>query len=303
VVLTKIPPSNRDRRIDGFTLIETIIVIVIVGVISVICAVFIKTGFDSYFNSVRRAEIVEVADIAVQRLAREVRLAVPNSLRVVDSSGNVGSCVTGTCFIEFVPTKSGGKYRNNGDGSTAGNFMCDGATVGATSTTFDVFGAPVYVPGDYVVVDNDANLPAGDDVYAASGNRATITSAANNSPISISSAFGDPTVICGYANNRFQIVDQSTQAVTYSCPITSSTGSIKRYMNYGFNQSQQQPSGGSMVTSLVAGNASYSATCPNVSYMPNVQQRNGLLYFSVTVTDTSGEKVTVFRQIHVDNSP
>jgi len=74
-------------------------------------------------------------------------------------------------------------------------------------------------------------------------------------------------------------------------------------MNYGFNQSQQQPSGGSMVTSLVAGNASYSATCPNVSYMPNVQQRNGLLYFSVTVTDTSGEKVTVFRQIHVDNSP
>jgi MSHA biogenesis protein MshO len=302
--------GNRNNR--GFTLIEVIIVIVITGIIAVMCAIFIKTSFDSYFASVRRAEMVEVADTAVQLLVREIRLAVPNSLRINDTS-NSGACTAGTCYIEFVPTKSGGRYRNAGDGSSRGNFMCDGATAGATNTMFDIYigqalavgviPVPTYANGDYIVVDNDASLTSSgtpSNIYGG-GSRAVISSATNASPVTISSAFGNGNIICSYLNNRFQVVDKNTQAVTYACPKTSAASSISRYAAYGFNAVQPNAAPGGSV-STVAGSATYPATC-QVSYNQNVQERNGLLYFQVTISNSSGESVTVFRQIHVDNSP
>jgi MSHA biogenesis protein MshO len=278
---TTLPPQFRTRRIAGFTLIEVVIVIAILGVVSAICAVFMKTAFDSYFTSVRHAEMVEAADVAVQRLARELRLAVPNSVRIIDSSGNTGTCAANTtCYLEFVPTKSGGIYRNDGDGSTSGNFMCDGTTAGQTNPTFDLLGklAPgtavstiytSYVKGDFVVVDNEANLPAAGAVYGG-GSRAVITSTSNSTPMTISSAtgFGNGSIICGsYTNNRFQIVDQTVQAVTYACPARSG-------IEWGVYQ----------VWSSYSPPSRANSTCPTVnptSFTPTAPTLNA---FIVTVT-------------------
>ncbi len=66
----------------GFTLIEMIVVIVITGIIAGVVAVFLKAPVQGYIDSARRAELTDIADTAIRRMARDVRTAVPNSVRV-----------------------------------------------------------------------------------------------------------------------------------------------------------------------------------------------------------------------------
>ncbi|MGB5495565.1 MAG: prepilin-type N-terminal cleavage/methylation domain-containing protein, partial [Sedimenticolaceae bacterium] len=68
------------RRTDaGFTLIELIIVIIISGVLSIVVMQFITAPIDVYVDQSRRARLVDQAQALTQRLAQDVRLAVPNS--------------------------------------------------------------------------------------------------------------------------------------------------------------------------------------------------------------------------------
>jgi MSHA biogenesis protein MshO len=278
----------------GFTLIEAIMVIVITGIIASIVSVFIKTSVDSYMSTSRRAELTEAADVALRKLAREVRLAVPNSLRLTPAACPAPNAANTCNYLEFVPTKDGGRYRNEGDGSTAGNFLCTGGT---TNATFDVLGVmPSITTGDLVVVYNDASLPnsgSPSNIYGG-GSRAASTN--NTSPLSIG-VLANNTLICSYANNRFQVVDKNIRAVTYACP-TAVPNTMTRYWNYGFNAVQATPPGGTAASAQVVQNA----TC-TMNYTPNVLQRNGLLSITLTVGPTGGEQIVAFREIHVDNAP
>lgn len=79
----------------GFTLLELIIVIIILGIMSVGIAGFMKLSTQTYLNVSERDELLSSARFAVERLNREIRNAVPNSIRVKNDS-------TRQC-IEFVP--------------------------------------------------------------------------------------------------------------------------------------------------------------------------------------------------------
>jgi hypothetical protein len=91
----------------------------------------------------------------------------------------------------------------------------------------------------------------------------------------------------------------ATRAVTYACPTSAAgAGDVQRYANYGFNAGQ-------LTTGLGTAALVAQHTICEVDYTPNVLQRNGILYIKLTVADgtTSGETVSVFQQIHVDNAP
>ena len=286
------------RAAAGFTLIEAIMVIVITGVLFGMIAIFIARPVQGYADSVRRAELTDAADVALRRLVRDIRLALPNSLRVTTSGGNT--------YIEFVMTTAGGRYRSVGDGSSAGTVL---SFTDTTKKTFDVLGTmpanPAITAGDYIVVYNlgsgynpanvynysngsDACLAGGCNVAKVSGTPAgnTVTLTAN--------PFAAQTPPLGSPNARFQVVSGSVMAVSYSCP-TAVAGNLTRYWNYGFNTAQPTPPGGT--TALLAGNA----TCV-VNYSGAAAGRNGLLYLQLTLT-SNGESVSLFEQIHVDNAP
>jgi MSHA biogenesis protein MshO len=290
----------------GFTMIEAIMVIVITGIIGSMVAVFIKTSIDSYVSAERRAELTEAADIALRRMAREVRLALPNSLRIKDSAGNTGACVSpNTCFIEFIPTSNGGRYRDVGDGSTGGNVL---DFVTSTNKTFDVLGvAPTLAAGasgDYIVVYNLGPNYAPADAYqlsncaAAPGcNIAQVSSVAGNAVTLASNPFAAQSPPLPSPNNRFQVVPYATRAVTYACP-TSTAGAITRYWAYGINAAQGTSAPGGSSATVVS-----NATC-TIDYQQAAQQRSGILFVQLNISDAaSGETVSVFQQIHVDNSP
>jgi len=299
--------SSLRRLAPGFTLVEAIIVIVVTGILAGVVAVFITSPVQSYADSVRRAELTDAADVSLRYLVREVRLAVPNSLRIDCAS------VSGWCYLEFVPTKDGGRYRSEGDGSSCGigtapYCLCRSS---ATQATFDVLGIanggnPPAVKNDYIVVYNDASLGSGPsctlpaNVYCATGSRAQVLSvtaatASASARITTTAALANSPDLCLYTNNRFQVVDKDVQAVTYACP-TATVGTLTRYSKYGFNpvQSTILPPGGTASTVI------NNATCVMDS---TLVQGNTLLYIKLTVTDSaSGERIEAFREVSLDNT-
>jgi MSHA biogenesis protein MshO len=281
------------HRAAGFTLVEMIIVIVITGIIAAAVAVFIRLPVEGYADAVRRAELTDAADVSLRRIARDVRRALPNSLRVMETDGtttHVGTCGTAAfaCYVEFIMTQSGGRYRDPADGSTAGDFL---SYTSAADTTFDVLGSlPQMVANDFIVINNLG--VSGADAYAGD-NRALIQSIAGNTVTLASNPFASQSPPLPSPNARFQVVPGGEQAVTFMCA-TSVPSDLRRFWNYGFNASQAAPGGSS--TQLAA-----NASC-QVDYQANATGRNGLLYISLTLT-SGGESVTLFNQIHVDNSP
>jgi len=262
------------RRTRGFTLIEMIVVVAITGIIAAAVAVFIRHPVEGYGDAVRRAELTDAADVALRRVARDVRLALPNSLRVM-SSGGIN-------YVEFIITQSGGRYRDETDGSTGGNLL---DFVGDTS--FDILGPAELAAGDFVVIYNLG--VSGADAYAGN-NRAQVLSLTGGT-VTLNASHVFPFRSPGA---RFQVVPGGVRAVTYACP-QAAAGNLTRHWNYGFNAAQAVPAAGS--SALLAGNV----TC-SVDYSANATGRNGLLFISLTLT-SGGENVTLFNQIHVDNSP
>lgn len=277
----------------GFTLIEAVMVITILGVIVAMISIFIARPVQGYLDTVRRSELADAADLSLRRLTREVRLALPNSLRVLTAGG--------VNYIEFIPTSGGGRYRAPADGSTSGNFL---SFTDSTDVSFDVLGTlpsnPAIALNDYIVVYHlgDGYAPA--NAYVAADpctacNRAKVTGISGNTVTLASNPFAAQTPPLPSPGNRFQVVPGSTRAVTYACP-SITPGNMQRYANYGFTATQAVPTGTPALLST-------NAIC-GVEYTSNATGRSGLLYVSLTLSNAiSGESVTLFQQIHVDNAP
>ncbi len=271
------PPSSLQR---GFTLIESVIVIVITGILLAIVAVFITRPVQGYVDSVRRAELTDQADAALRRMARDVRLALPNSLRQVTNG------------FEFVLTQSGGQYRDESDGSSGAGLKY----LFKDSAGFDVLGSmPTLSAGDLVVVYNLGPGYAPADAYAG-GNVATVgagVGGANPVPLS-SNPFPAQSPQLRSPSARFQVVGGADKVVRYTC----SGGALRRFSACTL----ATPSVCSGSGALLAGGSGAAAANCSFSYAPNVQGRTGLLVTDLSLS-LGGETVTLQNQIHVDNSP
>jgi MSHA biogenesis protein MshO len=283
--------SDNKHTQTGFTLIELIMVIVITGIISGMVAVFIKTPIDQYIDITRRAEITDIADTALRRMERDIRTSVPNSVRL---SGR---------YLEFLPTKAGGRYRANAVGGLGG---CAGAgdelSFTAADSCFEITGAAIdFAAGDYIVVGStqaDGNLP-----YNTSTNgilRAYTGGAGLKTVVVMTGAAQFPTSAYLPLKQHFDVIPNDQQAVTYACEnvggTIDGTGTLKRYWAYGFNLTQVAPPlGGS--SALLAHKISACAMSYNT-----INQRNGLIAISLTITE-DGESINLYSEIHVNNMP
>ena len=278
----------------GFTLIEAIVAIVITGIVAGIVAVFIAKPVEGYADSVRRAELTDVADVALRRMTRDVRLALPNSLRTVANG------------FEFVMTRAGGRYRADGDGSTCGNFLfttdvdCTPGVETASELDFDVLGPmPAITGGDRIVVYNFGAGYAPADAYAG-GNIATVSGAVaitvNPVPL-VANPFPAQLPPLPSPTARFQVVGATDLVVRYTC----TGGVLTRFAGCSLATPSVCAGTGAVLAGSVT--AEPKATCI-IDYASAATGRNGLLLVRLTLTDTpSGESATLVQQIHVDNAP
>lgn len=88
------------RLQKGFTLIELIIVIVLLAIVAGFSFQFVGIGAQMFSTGSERLQTIETSRFAIERLTREIRGAVPNSVRV-----------SGEC-IEFAPIVAAGTYYN-----------------------------------------------------------------------------------------------------------------------------------------------------------------------------------------------
>jgi len=72
----------------GFTLVELIIVIVLLGIMGTMGANFISQAFQGFADTDARTEIYEEGQLVLARMERELRIAVPNAILV--EPGNSG---------------------------------------------------------------------------------------------------------------------------------------------------------------------------------------------------------------------
>lgn len=276
----------------GFTLVEMVLVIVVTGIVAAALALFFRPTLQLYLDSRSRAALADAGATAAQRLLRDVRAAVPNSIRQPNSQ-----------CLELVPSFAGGRLRLAPDTQLAGSAALD---TSQPSSLLDVL-SPLQAlpaPGDWLVLGNLS--PA--DVYSQA-NVAAINAVSTPDPahgahrLAISPTQFQP----GHDSGRFALVRQGEASVFYLC--SGADGSL-----------DSQGRGKGALWRLVRGfNAGYPASCPssagaqllasgvsrcNFVYEPNPGAVEGFGYVWLQLElARSGERATLTLGAHVGNAP
>lgn len=275
----KVPYQAAQR---GFTLVEMIIVIVITGIIAGVVAVFIQGPVEAYLATGRRAELTDAADTAIRRMIRDVRLALPRTVRVTVDAG--------VSYLEFVPSDTGGRY------------VWDAACFNAGCTSLsmhDVGDIGAIDNGDLLIINNQSsNSNATTDacsnqfpsVYCSGQNRAVITGVSGMT-LSFANTIFRPA--SGSPSLRFQVAQGP---VTYRCDPAS--GRLTRHAGYALSAAQPTaalPAGALLASQINACGFDYTAL---------VFERWGLLGIRLGMADAaSGESISLYQEVHIDNLP
>lgn len=299
------------RGARGFTLIELIVVVIVLGIIAAVAAIAIREPLDGYRAAVRRAELVDAADTALRRIGREVRLALPNSVRVTGA---------GPIYLELLLTKSGGRYRSQPDGTGAGDVL----DFGAPDTSFDTLGpmsslsGQAVAAGDVLVVHNLFALPAVATSNAYTYNQAAYCAAASSANCNASTVTGTAAgalaneTRISFASRQFPLSSPGNRFFVVSGPVTyvcnpgavdangDGTGTLTRVSGYTIGLTQ--PTGtytGSPATAILAQNVTACA----ITYDQIVlTQSYGLVSMRLELT-RGNERVSLYHEVHVSNVP
>lgn len=287
--------------VRGFSLIEAIAAMVITGIIVGMIAIFIQRPVEGYFSSTNRAALADAADTALRRIGRDVRLALPNTVRVAGSG----------LFLEFIPIRTGGRYQQNDACFSSG---CTGL-----STFGDMLSnVQVTTGSDLIAIYNQYNNSGADCAPTTAG---LYSAYCGQGVATLTSAAGAGTTVntLGFANTAFlppggspsrRVFVIAASPVTYACDAATNT----LWRISGYARTPAQP------TSLAAAPLSTATSkvplainvaCPTIvagsvpprfSYSTGAAERYSLLSAWITL-QKSAETVNLLHQIHVDNTP
>jgi MSHA biogenesis protein MshO len=294
----------------GFTLVEMIVSMVVLGILSAMVAVFIRAPILNYRDSVDRAEITDQADLALRRMARDIRLALANSVRV-NADGS---------HLELLQTRSGGRYlaaEDNVDGAPYLNFD------DSSKLDFTVVAPPAsfarVAANDYVVVFNlgpgfePANAYAYASATSGAGNIARIQKRVDGTIVLPGTTGATPSVTLTLASNPFgrqevPLTSPDLRFAVVSGPVSfycqaGSDGTLNLWRAWGYdiNPVQAIPSGGSRA--LIATRLS---TCAGLfSTATTASQRAALVGINLELRgrNDSTRAARLVHQVHIDNTP
>lgn len=275
----------------GFTLVELVIVIALTGVVAVLASTMVGNQMLGYVDTARRAELMAKADMAMQHIARDLRGAVPYSIRV-----------SGGSALEWVPVQSWGRYRKRA------NVSEDAALdFSLPDNSFEVFfgTAMLAIPANaqlvigntdaagidginlYGDVSTGALVPAGSHVITP----ASVSVGSSGNAITLSPSF--QFALASLAS-RFYVVNG---AASYVC----SGNTVTRFSGYALQKSQPvnaaaAPLSTSTSALLLDGVAScqFGYTAVDATY--------GMLSVQLRLQE-GNETVTMTRMISIENRP
>lgn len=283
-------------RQTGFTLVELVITISLTTIVVSFMSLFISGPVQSYADQARRAELVDVAENSLRRIARDIRRGLPNSVRV-QSAGMVVA-------IEMLNTVDGVRYRDRPPPGNPDKRLRFSGPDDAFNTVGVFRGvAKPFVSNTHYLAIYNVGVP-GADAYELAN---VITPPGTQITIDSDSVPGEDNVRLAPAfrfayrspGKRVYLLDGP---VSYLCD--AAAGTLVRYSGYVIaNDHATRDSDGELVAAGAAVTliADHVSSC-SMAYAPGTAERAGLVTLHLAVSDT-GETVSMLHQVHVDNVP
>jgi MSHA biogenesis protein MshO len=278
----------------GFTLVELVTVIIVLGIVSVGISGFIRSGMGIYSDVTERDQIISESRFIVERLNRELRTAVPNSARV----SNSGSGLSAIQCLEFVPITWATYYTDlailpststsanvvqisDDSGRFALNPGTDFALVYPTSNN------DVYVTSDALEIKRQLITACSDD--GANSDCTTGDSSNNLATLTLAGAFADDSPA-----RRLYIVREAVSYCVGNKQIYRHTDTI--------NATQTVYSSGGILMAENLSNDLSEAEQQVFRVIPPTLTRNGLISLLLTF-DKNEEIVNFSSEVHIPNVP
>lgn len=272
------PPFKPKFNMAGFTLIELVVVITIIAILAAAATQLIRNPAQAFIDSENRANLTDRADTALRRMARDIRNALPNSVRTATNGAD--------SFIEFVPVKAAGRYR-----AAVGTSVSDNPLdFSLTADTFDVLGSNVTVAADDKLVIYNLGI-LGSDVYESSNSRTLLTTG-NLSVLSFNGGIFPQ----ASPSSRFYVV---ATPVSYACDMTNRV--LLQYSGYA-TQAAQPASVATLNGLATARQLATNLSSCQINYVAGVLQRNSVVTIYLGFTQDVAN-VRLMHQVNVVNSP
>jgi len=274
-------------RARGFTLIEAVLTLIVLGIMAATVMLFLSGPVTGYMQAKQRAALVASAHTALAQMVRDLRSALPNSVRTTQQAG--------IDALELIPIVAGGRYRAGPGGSyTADTNILQ---FNQADTDFNIEGH-LAVPGypfttssDRLVVYNvgvpGANAYSNSKVITPAGDTITITTSGSEDHIQLSPAFQFAYRSPG---QRIYLV---SNPVSWLCD--PAAGTLRRYSGYPLGPIQP-------TTGTLGSLAAAQVSACNFQYQPGTSSRSALMSLSLTLSN-KGERVTLLEQVHISNVP
>ena len=278
----------------GFTLVELVITIAVGSVVVAFMAMFIVMPMNAYTTQTQQAALVDAADSALRFMARDLRSALPNSVRMT-SSGTVTA-------LELLATADGARYQDGGPVSNPALVLdfTTADTAFATTVPFTQLTLPwtsssyylsiynVGVPGANAYQMTNVITPAGTTITIAAG------ATANQNLVTLSPAFQ---FAFGSPGKRVYLV---SGPVSYLCDTAAAT--LTRYSGYTIAGAQPASaaalSAAGATAALVAANV---ASC-QFTLTTGTAERNALATLTLQISQ-NGQSVQLLNEVQVVNAP
>jgi MSHA biogenesis protein MshO len=288
---------------EGFTLVELVTVIAIVGLVAPATAGWIVRPMQGVQDVSRRAAMVDRAALSLARMERDVRAALPNSIRV-SADGR---------HLELLAALDGGRYRTSAGVNPSGGVHDDPAArfefpedaswnslSRLTHLAFS-YGVPL-AAGTRVAIH-----PAGSFVWSHAANGTSpgvITPAATQ--VTIADAGDEDRVVLSQPfrfafqspHRRFYLVEGP---VTFRCD--PAAGTLSLFAGYPISEAQPtDPALAPLASAARTGSLARGVRDCAFTFVPGSPTRSALVTLDLTLAE-GDERVRLLSQIHLENAP
>ncbi|PKG79567.1 MSHA biogenesis protein MshO [Shewanella sp. Actino-trap-3] len=278
-------PCRRRSKRAGFTLIEMVTVILILGIIVVGVSSFVIFGTRIFVESSAVDQVLSQSRFGIERMTRDIRRAVPNSMRVLTATDGSYQC------LELLPISTSTSYLNAPFfPQTAQNSLTAIKSVGSITAAQSVLIYPLTTTEIYHPLGTTAKRFTVQSV-AASGDQLTIN-------LTQSVRFTEASPL-----KRLYLADNP---LSYCFINTANNIELRLYQDYGYQPNQPSPTMSPTVMGdgvLMAQNITNTlAVNPAIILMPSTLITNAIVHLQ-PVFSVNGETFNYQHQVQVMNVP
>jgi len=259
---------------NGFTLIEMVVTIVIIGILGVGITNFVGRTTQGMIDIAERQQVATIGWIVSEKVSRELRLALPNSIRM--NAAN-------TC-VEFVPTIAGSDYLS--------------FSILTAVSSFETVPFPNYISTDVnttydrvaIYPNTITNLYSLPDPGTISGLMNQLSAGTTSGAITLELA----------ASHQFMTDSPTNRLYIVQDPIMYcfSSGFLYRYNEYGYHATL--PTGTTLKNQTVMGSRLNSGT---FVYTAGALLRSAIVTMNFNVAGINGATQAINQEVQIRNVP